>query len=368
MQLEMEFPRKRIDNLDLGNAENQVDLVKLDVRNFGTFSDSRTAPIHRWFQYPAGFSYRAVEFAIKNYGIKPGNLVFDPFVGTGTTSIVAKGLGIESYGIEAHKFVQKVAAVKTKWDYPAGKLQKEALKLFDKLPAGAAAEHINLSEVPELVQKCFSVTNLKNLVFIREEVKKTPEPYRSLFSLALTCTLRLASAAATGWPYISPKSKIKEKDGVKVFQEQLSLMIRDIETTPIQYRKTKTHILLGDARNSELQESMFDLSFTSPPYLNNYDYADRTRLETYFHQIAENWADITNKVRNKLIMSATTQISRTKYVVEKIVSEELISLDVRIAKEIQDKVNLLKRSVLSIQVKRATIFLWVNILTISRVW
>src|SRR5690606_6282677 len=104
------------------------------------------------------------------------------FVGTGTTSIVAKGLGIESYGIEAHRFVQKVAAVKTKWDYPAHKLQKEALKLFDKLPAGAAAEHINLSEVPELVQKCFSVSNLKNLVFIREEVKKTPEPYRSLFS------------------------------------------------------------------------------------------------------------------------------------------------------------------------------------------
>ena len=51
-----------------------------------------------------------------------------------------------------------------------------------------------------------------------------------------------------------------------------------------------------------------DLIVTSPPYLNNYDYADRTRLETYFWGIYESWADITREVRDNLIMAATTQV------------------------------------------------------------
>ena len=66
----------------------------------------------------------------------------------------------------------------------------------------------------------------------------------------------------------------------------------------------------GDARQFDcycLPESI-DLIVTSPPYLNNYDYADRTRLETYFWGIYDNWGDITREVRDKLITAATTQI------------------------------------------------------------
>ena len=50
---------------------------------------------------------------------------------------------------------------------------------------------------------------------------------------------------------------------------------------------------------------------TSPPYLNNYDYADRTRLETYFWGLYESWGEITREVRNRLIVAATTQICRS---------------------------------------------------------
>ncbi|MEW5830140.1 MAG: hypothetical protein AB1846_14700, partial [Chloroflexota bacterium] len=46
------------------------------------------------------------------------------------------------------------------------------------------------------------------------------------------------------------------------------------------------------------------------PYLNNFDYADRTRLELYFWGEAKNWGEISENIRTKLITSATTQISR----------------------------------------------------------
>jgi len=33
--------------------------------DYGTFKDSLRAPVHRWFKYPAGYSYRLVEEKIK---------------------------------------------------------------------------------------------------------------------------------------------------------------------------------------------------------------------------------------------------------------------------------------------------------------
>ena len=44
------------------------------------------------------------------------NWIFDPFVGSGTTSIEAKRYNVNSIGIEAHPFVHWVAKTKTNWD------------------------------------------------------------------------------------------------------------------------------------------------------------------------------------------------------------------------------------------------------------
>lgn len=207
-------------------------LEKSDIEQLGTFADSKQAPIHRWFQYPAGFSYRAVEHILDQFEIRSGQRVYGPFVGTGTTAIVSKNRCIESFGVEAHPFVQKIAQVKVKWDYDFVELEKQAQELqFEIQYTPQHADAIEL-DVPELVRKCFSPRNLKNLIHIREEIAKTSEPYRAFFYVALTCALRQASAAATGWPYISPKSRIQERDGILAFQKQVALMLA-VYLTPI---------------------------------------------------------------------------------------------------------------------------------------
>jgi hypothetical protein len=325
-------------------AVRYVPLENGNAPQFGTFADSKQAPIHRWFQYPAGFSFRAVEYTLDQAGIKRGQLVYDPFVGTGTTVVVCKGRGIESYGVEAHPFVYKIAVVKTTWGYDLPALEAEADKiLFEVQYTPQHEEDIEISSVPELVRKCFSANNLKKLLHIREEIAKSSEPFRSFFYVALTCALRQASGVATGWPYISPKSRIQERDGLKAFQKQVTLMFNDLKSLPESVRTTPSHIVLGDARQTTLDSDMFDLSFTSPPYLNNYDYADRTRLETYFNGFANTWADITEKIRSRLIVSATTQINRGKFVVEDIMSSEMRSLTPKLAGELQLKVNVLSK-------------------------
>jgi hypothetical protein len=71
---------------------------------------------------------------------------------------------------------------------------------------------------------------------------------------------------------------------------------------------------IGDARRSASWDSALtgrcaDAVITSPPYLNNFDYADATRLELYFWGMARSWKEMTTGVRDGMII-ATTQQSR----------------------------------------------------------
>jgi DNA modification methylase len=337
------YPTPRTSKLVRETIPAYAEVEAKVLENFGTFADSKNAPIHRWFQYPAGFSFKAVEYILDQHSIFPGHIVYDPFVGTGTTVVVCKQRRIESYGIEAHPFVHEIAEVKTDWNIDIRKLQEEiqnaALALEFSIDD---AIHTDVTNIPELVHKCFSKGNLQRLLFIRSYIqRKVSKRFKKFFFVALTCALRQASAAATGWPYIAPKKRIKEKDGLEVFIKQLYNMVSDLETISPESREIPSHIVLGDSRRSGLQSGSIDFAFTSPPYLNNYDYADRTRLETYFNGFAHTWGDITEKIRKKLIISATTQVNRGEYNVRDILYDEVKGASRWVAHELQRKVDLL---------------------------
>lgn len=297
--------------------ENSVSSAMTKAK-YGTFQDSKSAPIHRWFQYPAGFSYKAVEEIIHQDGLRPGKILYDPFMGTGTTLVAAKLKGIESYGVEAHPFVYEVAATKLFWGYDYNELSIKIKDVYKeargKIQRTNLAQ-IDLSEYPELIRKCFSDGNLARLHLIKSVVVSQKELYFSFFKAALTCALRIASGAATGWPYIAPKKKIQEVDGLVAFQKILDMMYSDLYECAHQSGVAEAHPVKGDSRNTQgvLEDKIFDSVFTSPPYLNNYDYADRTRFETYFWGFAKTWGEITEKVRTQLIISATTQINRNEF-------------------------------------------------------
>jgi len=329
-------------NLKLDRISRKSNQYEINISKFGTFADCKTAPIHRWFQYPAGFSYLAVEYVLKKYNITHKHKVYDPFVGTGTTIVVCKNYGIESWGIEAHPFIaEKIAKVKVKWDYDYSDLKKKIGIFIDIIQKEKGnLSNIDIDSTPTLVKKCYSPKNLKKLLLIKHLIReKVDIEYQPLFNIALIGTLRLASAASTGWPYIAPKKKIEEKDGIKTYINQLNICYKDLAATPKKYRKITSIIINGDCRKTDLEDNTFDFAFTSPPYLNNYDYADRTRLEMYFFDYLKTWKEITKYIRNKLIISATTQISRTKYNVEDIISPELKEIRENLAEEIQKKVN-----------------------------
>jgi DNA modification methylase len=104
-------------------------------------------------------------------------------------------------------------------------------------------------------------------------------------------------------------------------------------------------IVNGDSRDTtaHIGNNTVSCIFTSPPYLNNFDYADRTRLETYFFGWTKNWGEITEQVRSKLIMSATTQINRGQYSEDDILLDEFKKTAPIITKHLQDKINKLSK-------------------------
>ncbi len=305
-------------------AEFPVDERKAE---WGTFKHSLRAPIHRWFTYPAGFSYKAVEWSLSRHGLSQGSVVYDPFMGCGTTNVVAKKLAINSYGVEAHPFVFRIARAKLNWGISRDAVADALLEIRARVSAdrrrlGGDTEPRLRDKFPELVLKCYEPATLRDLWLIRKAIARGEwsAGLSDFLFVGLAGLLRQVSSAATGWPYIAPKktkNPSSHKDALEEFCSHASSMIADIEATVKDaapgYRDCFHQIALGDSRDARtiVPDASVDHIFTSPPYLNNFDYADRTRLEMYFFGDAETWGDISRSVRTRLITSATTQISRS---------------------------------------------------------
>lgn len=309
--------------------------------DYGSFKDCRRAPVHRWFEYPAGYSYRLVESKMRAEGLRAGSsTVADPFAGSGTTSLAARQYGCDSVCTEAHPLVWWVARTKVYDGYDEAGIVREMERIMGGARGSAAG--IDVGGVwPDLVYKCFGTENLRLLYLLRERVNEAGDEHtRDFLRLALVATLRRATKAGTGWPYIAPSkhgSKVAERDALTTFEAQCRMMLGDLREfeewcggagpgsrtldgcggarSPPRGRRTRHRIVKGDAREfaRHAGSKALDLVVTSPPYLNNYDYADRTRLETFFLGTYSSWAEITRGVRSSLMTAATTQVRIRDY-------------------------------------------------------
>ena len=287
-----------------------------DKQDYGSFKDSLKAPIHRWFTYPAGYSHKFVEAKINQHGIGSGDIVGDPFLGTGTTSLAARMLGVHSIGVEAHRFVHWVAQTKLFLNHDLARLAEYTEEVITE--ARMLAKNAKYEDIwPDLIYKCFSDGNLQQLAALRQTIGDSDmnDESRDFLKLALTATLRVVTTAGAGWPYIAPSKYAErkvERHALIEFQTQCHKMLDDLHhVQEMAIPFSSHHVLLGDARHFDeyTGDESLDLVVTSPPYLNNYDYADRTRLETYFWGEMSSWADISREIRDHLVMAATTQVS-----------------------------------------------------------
>ncbi len=293
-----------------------------------TFSNNMSLPIHRWFRYSAGFSGIWVRETIESRRIKNSNLhVYDPFAGSGTVLIESQLCGVDGLGLEPHPFVHKIAEAKLLWRRDAESLFKLGLALVSK----ARGVKGSLSGYPVLIRKCFTDDVLLELdclkiVWDKMASKKISDDLKVLW-LLLTSILRECSHAGTAqWQYVLPnKQKAKVGKPFIVFQKKLEMFCDDIMAAKSYDNGGKAIVIKGDARNcSGIPSNWANLVITSPPYANNYDYADATRLELCFWKEISGWSDLQETIRKHLLRSCTQHVSGISNDIDLLLSDPLL--------------------------------------------
>jgi hypothetical protein len=283
-----------------------------------TFVDNMKLPVHRWFRYSAGFSAQWVEVVIAEATRAGAVTVLDPFAGAGTSLLAAEKLGVASYGIEAHPFVVRVAKAKLLY-----RTDRDAYLTRAREIRRQAARLRGLGcKYPTLIQKCFTREALEGLDHLRRawEILNDQTPAAELTWLTLVAILRAVSHAGTApWQYVLPrKTKKAALEPLGAFDQMTKTVYADMQALGSVIGPSAVY-LEGDARTCPgIPDSSINLVITSPPYANNYDYADATRLEMCFLGQIDGWGDLQRAVRDRLMRSCS------QHVPEKAVSLETV--------------------------------------------
>ncbi len=305
------------DHPQLFVAVNQNDAQREHLS--GSFADNKDAPVHRWFRYSAGFSGTWAEAVMRKESEDGPITVLDPFAGCGTTLIAAEQCGAQAWGIDAHPFVARV--VQAKLAYRSS--PKDFLQLTQEILTEAQELQPDISGYAPLIRKCYTDDVLQQLDCLRRVIEGVPTPSDAAYLawLALVVILRPTSHAGTAnCQYILPNHrKTKVRLPFSAFQEAASTIYDDMLLARNNGPAAVFHV--DDARSCKtLPPQLFNLVLTSPPYPNNYDYADATRLEmTFFGEVAR-WGDLHDQVRKYLLRSCTQHVPDKKVNLEEILT------------------------------------------------
>ena len=274
----------------------------------GTFVDNMKLPVHRWFRYSAGFAGQWAEEVIARDASNPNALVFDPFAGSGTTLIAAEQCGVNSWGIDSHPFVARVAKAKLAYRSSPNEYFNRALDVLES----ARQRTPSLELYAPLIRKCYSDASLEQLDCLRTEIEASDDDSEtaSLVWMTLVSILRSTSHVGTAnWQYLLPK---RRKSSVKrpydAFAEMINVIHGDMWAGNA-LCGPRARFDLDDARScTTIPDNQVTLVVTSPPYANNYDYADATRLELTFLGEISSWGDLQSSIRRHLIRSCTQHV------------------------------------------------------------
>lgn len=290
-----------------------------------TFLDNMRLPVHRWFRYSAGFSAAWAHSVITAQAQHETTRVFDPFAGSATTLLSAEDAGVESCGTDAHPFVSQIAQAKL--------MRRSDPLAFEETihRVTAQAQQItpSVGHYPELIGRCYDEGTLRQLDQLRRAVEQAQDssPASRLAWLTLVAILRKVSHVGTAqWQYVLPnKTKKCPATVFPAFAEQARQIAADMRLSST-VTGPAARFLQGDARTCEAVPTDFaTLVVTSPPYPNNYDYADATRLEMTFLGEISGWGGLHQAVRQYLVRSCSQHVPERAVDLEAVLCDPLLS-------------------------------------------
>jgi DNA modification methylase len=280
----------------------------------GSAKDNFYSPVHNWYKFTAGFSYKFVDSILDEEMRNKKPVVFEPFAGCGTTLVSSQKKEVKAIGNEGQEFMMDIIKAKLNWDIDEIQCKKNLSELDVYVKDNLNRFDIEKDSHP-LLQTLYTPETLKVLYLIKNGLADVQsEKIRLFFKLALSQTMHKSGIHPIAIPYIS-RSKTLANGGQpwKKFYITVSQMLLDIK--PLKDISCTSSIYLQDSRhiNAHIEESSCNMCITSPPYLNNLDYGEVSKVHTHFFDITNNWNDITTKVRKNLVTGATTHYKESEF-------------------------------------------------------
>ncbi len=284
---------------------------------FQSISDlNQYGVVHQWYDYLEDFPFSLLEESIKKYNLKKGELVLDPFCGSGTTLVSSNLFGLNAIGIDTNPLMCLVSEVKTTWDIDVEKLKevyKEITKRFIKLVSNLENYNFKndfLKRMPQReLNQWMSQRMQKEVSLMKDLINEVDdEKIKKLFLVMLGKSAFDASYVAlcpgtTFYPH-KQKELFFNVFCKKIIQAYNDLkLIQKFDT----YGKTKVFNKSTTEVSSFIDENSVDFIITSPPYPNDLEYTRQTRLELYLLNFVRNMEDI-QKLKKTMIKGSTKLI------------------------------------------------------------
>jgi hypothetical protein len=237
----------------------------------------RTKHVHRLHPYLGKFVPQLAEAFIQRYA-KPGDLVWDPFAGSGTTLVEANAFGARAGGSDISAFNCLLSRVKTA-SYDPRLLLADVVRLSVRRPREQAAA------VSPYLEDWFAPRTLDELFSFRDRIAATT--YEDLWRVVLSRSARSARLArhddldfpaepVSGEYFCHKHRRVCRPVGEA--EKFLRRYVRDAVQRIQEYGDVRTSadvtVIHGDARVVD-PPGPIDLVVTSPPYPGLIDYHEQ---------------------------------------------------------------------------------------------
>ncbi|MCX5783179.1 MAG: DNA methyltransferase [Elusimicrobia bacterium] len=282
-----QYRQKPLTNFVAIKPETPLASLNLNWRESDLPERERTKHVHRLHPYLGKFVPQLVEIFLRKY--RPA-LVYDPFVGSGTTLVEANTLGIDCIGTDISAFNVLLAKVKTA-DYDLPLLEKEIYAIQNRLNVykNKFSEDVKVNKLfstdNKYIQTWFAPTAQKELLCYLRLI--TDYTYQDLLKVILSRSARSARLVThydldfPKQPQMAPYQCFKHGRVCQPVGEAYKFIFRYTIDTLKRIKdfseiKTKASIILNhdDSREVKLPNGI-DMVFTSPPYIGLIDYHDQ---------------------------------------------------------------------------------------------
>lgn len=251
---------------------------------------------HGYHRYPAKFIPQLAARLIREYSVE-GDLVVDPFMGSGTTLVEAKLLRRPSVGVDINPVAHLIARAKTQAIEPK-RLARALEHLAEQLSSPTQPSLFADSQIAPLpwmgaswherLRYWFPETVLQQLAQIQHAIDTlNSEEERTFFNCALSHSLKTVSYWHDG--SVKPMRKLQKRipDVPTVFWRHVRKMVQgNREFWNLLCKRDALNVpalaYCKDARRLPVEDGSAALIVTSPPYVTSYEYAD-------LHQLSALW-------------------------------------------------------------------------------